>query len=231
MSEQETWWAKGYGRGDIPPEAESIADDLPPAAQKAIMEGQPWALEIDRPARLQLELFGLLEEDGASLSDMGVYVLRTLIRWDVDYAERREKYDAWFNEFYAPAYCATAPQHRAAHAALFLHPDAHGALLDIAEKSRDGITVTHQPAFQMIEYLGLHALVRSMDVSRGKKPAIHIELTGLGRSAAQLLRLAKLKHEEIFEGAKQSATMADLDVRCCRLMAAATDMLARDMAA
>ena len=79
-------WKPNDWRDDpLPPEATTIADDLPADAHEVLLLGCPWDLEMSPHVAMLLEFYDLLDEDKISLNRLGVEVKRLLSGWDADW--------------------------------------------------------------------------------------------------------------------------------------------------
>jgi hypothetical protein len=221
-------WADAIADQSISIAAETVADDLPEAAQIAILQGCPWNLILTPVVEQQLALFDLLDGTMAGLSGLGIQVFRSLHGRDRDFSRRQDEYAKWFDLHYADAYKTAAPGHAAANAVLFMDPQAQDPLLVIAAARSEGIVIGHPEDCRVAAYLAGRGLVsiRQLDQPRRRPrpsaPPQHavfvVEATSLGRSGARLLRLARRKHAELFAGAKCSAEQAAWDRETCRLV-------------
>lgn len=213
---RDAWWAAHGGPQAQEPtaEAQKIADDLPPDAQRAITTGPPYALVLTPVIRDQLDLFYLLDDSKAALSDLGVMVWRVYLRWDSDYARREAEYSTWFEHHFRNA---TRQGHDADNAACFMDPEAHDALIDIAGQSK-AVTIAHRDDLRVAEYLEKRGLVLTMPA----RPGLHVTATQVGRDAALMLRIARRQREKLFEGARRTIEKQETDRAWCQSMETAT---------
>jgi len=214
-------WRARHAEGlkaESTPESDKIAADLPIETQRAMTKGPPWALKLTPVIAAHLELFDLLDlTDRESLSDLGIAVLRSIWAWDSDYSRREKEFDEWFAHHYRAAQHIDMPGHEAAHAACYMDPDAHDAMIDIAAK-RDAIIVAHRDDIRLVDYLEARGLVTTLR----RKGSCTLTATQLGRDAAFMLNVTRNKRAKLFEGARQSPDMVDMDRKYSAALESAT---------
>lgn len=193
---------------------EAIIDDLPENAVTALILGSFRTPDLERPARLQLEFFELLQPESCDLTDLGRQVLVELLRRDLDFQDRQDKFSQAFGQLYRAAYYTTEKLQRPAHAALFCPCDARALLaalpLDAVAYIDDAYSISAAQELAARDLVTIELLARR--TRRGSRAAgagaAHVSITRLGTVAARFLRREAEIEEQIFTGSRPSAWMS-----------------------